>query len=43
MFMQWDEDKISELAKRPKLEKVYNHIDQKSSIQKVIKNQTPQE
>jgi len=43
MFMQWDEDKTSELAKRPKLEKIYNHIDQKSSIQKVLKNQTPQE
>ena len=42
-LMQWDEDKISELAKRPKLEKIYNHVDQKSSIQKVIKNQTPQE
>ncbi len=39
MFMQWDEDKISELSKRPKLEKIYNHIDQKSSIQKVMKNQ----
>ena len=43
MFMQWDEDKTSELAKRPKLEKIYSHIDQKSSIQKVMKNQTPQE
>jgi len=43
MFMQWDEDKTSELAKRPKLEKIYNHIDQKLSIQKVLKNQTPQE
>jgi len=41
--MQWDEDKISELTKRPKLEKIYNQIDQISSIQKVIKNQTPQE
>ena len=40
MFMQWDEDKISELSKRPKLEKIYNHIDQKPSIQKVMKNQS---
>ncbi len=40
MFMQWDEDKIGELSKRPKLKKIYNYIDQKSSIQKVMKNQS---
>ena len=39
---QWDEEKISELAKRPKLEKIYNHIDQKPSIQKIMKNQSTQ-
>mgnify|MGYP001189607203 FL=1 len=42
MFMQWDEDKISELSKRPKLEKIYNFVDQKPSIQKVMKNQPTQ-
>ena len=40
MFMQWDEDKIIELSKRPKLEKIYKFIDQKPSIQKVMKNQS---
>ena len=39
MFMQWDENKMVELAKRPNLEKMYNQINQIPSIQKIIKNQ----
>ena len=39
MFMQWDENKMIELAKRPNLEKMYNEINKIPSIQKVIKNQ----
>ena len=40
MFMQWDENKMGELAKRPNLEKIYNQINQIPSIQKVIKKQS---
>ena len=39
MFMQWDENKASELSKRPKINAIYNHIDKKTSIQKVMNNQ----
>ena len=39
MFMQWDENKTLELSKRPKINAIYNHIDKKTSIQKVMNNQ----
>jgi glutathione S-transferase len=39
MFMQWDENKASELSKRPKINAIYNHMDKKASIQKVMNNQ----
>ena len=42
MFMQWDENKMAELAKRPKLEKMYNRVDQIPSIQKIMKSQPSQ-
>ena len=41
VLMNWDENKIVEIAKRPKLEKIYNQVNQTTSIQKVMKNQTP--
>ena len=40
MFMQWDENKMVELAKRPNLEKIYKQINQIPAIQKVIKKQS---
>ena len=39
MFMQWDENKTLELSKRPKINAIYNHMDKKASIQKVMNNQ----
>ena len=39
MFMQWDENKMAELAKRPNLVKMYSRVDQIPSIQKVMKSQ----
>ena len=42
MFMQWDGNKMAELAKRPKLEKMYNRVNQIPSIQKVMKSQPSQ-
>ena len=42
MFMQWDENKMAELAKRPNLVKMYSRVDQIPSIQKIIKNQPSQ-
>ena len=38
--MNWDDNKADELAKRPNLEKIFNQVNQKSSVQKVLKNQT---
>ena len=40
MFMQWDENKMVELAKRPNLEKMYKQINQIPAIKKVIKKQS---
>ena len=40
VLMNWDETKIAELAKRPKLEKIFNQVNQIPSVQKVLKNQT---
>jgi hypothetical protein len=37
--MNWDNNKIEELAKRPNLEKIFNQVNQKASVQKVLKNQ----
>ena len=42
MFMQWDENKMAELAKRPNLVKMYSRVDQIPSIQKIMKNQHSQ-
>ena len=42
MFMQWDENKMAELAKRPNLVKMYSRVDQTPSIQKIMKNQPSQ-
>ena len=42
MFMQWDENKMAELAKRPNLVKMYSRVDQIPSIQKVMKSQHSQ-
>ena len=42
MFMQWDENKMAELAKRPNLVKMYSRVDQIPSIQKIMKNQPSQ-
>ena len=39
MFMQWDENKMAELAKRPNLVKMYSRVEQIPSIQKVMKSQ----
>ena len=43
MFMQWDENKIAELAKRPNLVKMYSRVDQIPSIQKIMKSQPSQD
>jgi hypothetical protein len=37
--MNWDNNKTDELAKRPNLEKIFNQVNQKASVQKVLKNQ----
>ena len=42
MFMQWDENKMAELAKRPNLVKMYSRVDQIPSIQKIMKSQNSQ-
>jgi len=42
MFMQWDENKMAELAKRPNLVKMYSRVDQIPSIQKIMKSQNTQ-
>ena len=42
MFMQWDENKMAELAKRPNLVKMYSRVDQIPSIQKIMKSQHSQ-
>ena len=42
MFMQWDENKMAELAIRPNLENMYSQVDQIPSIQKVMKSQHSQ-
>ena len=42
MFMQWDENKMDELAKRPNLVKMYSRVDQIPSIQKIMKSQNSQ-
>ena len=42
MFMQWDENKMAELAKRPNLVKMYSRVDQIPSIQKIMKSQPSQ-
>jgi glutathione S-transferase len=39
VLMNWDNNKIEELAKRPNLEKIFNQVNQKASVQKVLKNQ----
>ena len=40
VLMNWDENKEGELAKRPNLEKIFNQVNQKASVQKVLRNQT---
>jgi len=40
VLMNWDNNKIDELAKRPNLEKIFNQVNQFASVQKVLKNQT---
>ena len=40
VLMNWDENKADELAKRPNLEKIFNQVNQKTSVQKVLKSQT---
>ena len=42
MFMQWDENKMAELAKRPNLVKMYSRVDQIPSIQKIMRSQNCQ-
>ena len=42
MFMQWDENKMAELAKRPNLVKMYSRVDQIPSIQRIMKSQPSQ-
>ena len=42
MFMQWDGNKMAELAKRPNLVKMYSRVDQIPSIQKIMKSQHSQ-
>ena len=32
VLMNWDEAKIAELAKRPKLEKIFNQVNQTTSV-----------
>ena len=39
VVMNWDNNKTVELAKRPNLEKIFNQVNQKTSVQKVLKNQ----
>ena len=39
VLMSWDHNKKDELAKRPNLEKIFNQVNQKASVQKVLKNQ----
>ena len=39
VLMNWDSNKTDELAKRPNLEKIFNQVNQKASVQKVLKNQ----
>ena len=39
VLMNWDDNKADELAKRPNLEKIFNQVNQKTSVQKVLKNQ----
>jgi hypothetical protein len=38
--MNWDNNKIDELANRPNLEKIFNQVNETASVQKVLKNQT---
>ena len=40
VLMNWDQNKKGELAKRPNLEKIFNQVNQKASVQKVLRNQT---
>ncbi len=40
VLMNWDENKADELAIRPNLNKIFNQVNEKSSVQKVQKNQT---
>ena len=40
VLMNWDNNKIDELAKRPNLEKIFNQVNETASVQKVLKNQT---
>ena len=40
VLMNWDDNKADELAKRPNLEKIFNQVNQKTSVQKVLKSQT---
>ena len=42
VLMNWDETKTDELAKRPKLEKIFNQVNQTASVPKVQKTQTSQ-
>ena len=35
--MNWDENKADELAIRPNLNKIFNQVNEKSSVQKVLK------
>ena len=42
MFMQWDENKMAELAIRPNLVKMYSRVEQIPSIQIVMKSQHSQ-
>ena len=39
VLMNWDENKADELAIRPNLNKIFNQVNEKSSVQKVLKNQ----
>ena len=40
VLMNWDENKIDELAKRSNLEKIFNQVNETASVQRVLKNQT---
>ncbi len=39
VLINWDEAKTAELAKRPKLEKIFDQVNKLPSVQKVLKNQ----